>query len=150
MPLRNSRRFRNLCAMWPSKDDTRRTMINSKPWTDDEVRKLRDLREKKVKTSDIARQMGRTVESVSRKTRRLGPPGELPPKHIETQSAPRPRNPPAPAPTLKRSAETCQWPIGTPRTPEFRFCGDNLKPGSRYCETHYSRAYVPTRLGKVS
>jgi hypothetical protein len=149
MPLRNSRRFRNLCAMWPSKDDTRRTMTNSKPWTDDEVRKLRDLREKNVKTSDIARQMGRTVESVSRKSRRIKSPDDpkklSPTPESEIKKALEPGKIKVQALPPKRHIETCQWPIGTPRTPGFRFCEDDLKSGSRYCAKHHAKAYVPMR-----
>ncbi len=36
----------------------------------------------------------------------------------------------------------CQWPIGTPRTPSFRFCGNSkVVGGGPYCAQHHARAY---------
>jgi GcrA cell cycle regulator len=31
----------------------------------------------------------------------------------------------------------CRWPIGDPRTPEFRFCGVPTAPDRSYCAHHY-------------
>ncbi len=39
----------------------------------------------------------------------------------------------------------CQWPIGTPGTSAFRFCGDEPAPGKPYCDCHCDRAYVRQR-----
>jgi GcrA cell cycle regulator len=40
---------------------------------------------------------------------------------------------------------TCVWPIGNPRTPEFRFCGDASLTAKPYCEMHAQIAYVRPR-----
>jgi GcrA cell cycle regulator len=39
---------------------------------------------------------------------------------------------------------SCQWPLGEPRTPEFRFCCTPLALGQRssYCPEHQARAYL--------
>lgn len=39
-------------------------------------------------------------------------------------------------------AFACCWPIGTPRTPEFRFCAAPAVPGRPYCAEHLPLAYV--------
>ncbi len=38
---------------------------------------------------------------------------------------------------------SCRWPIGNPRTPEFRFCGQPKISGLSYCPAHLAVAYVP-------
>lgn len=38
--------------------------------------------------------------------------------------------------------KTCRWPVGDPMLPDFGFCGDPTKEGSRYCPKHHRRAYV--------
>ena len=36
---------------------------------------------------------------------------------------------------------TCNWPIGEPGTPGFRFCGRPTRRKKPYCATHCARAY---------
>lgn len=40
---------------------------------------------------------------------------------------------------------SCKWPVGDPRTHEFRFCGDDKMPGSSYCSHHHGLAYNKAR-----
>ena len=43
---------------------------------------------------------------------------------------------------------TCRWPAGDPREPEFRFCGApeaDLEIGRPYCARHSAIAYAPPR-----
>lgn len=40
------------------------------------------------------------------------------------------------------SARACCWPIGEPRSPEFRYCDDPLEGNRNYCPHHQSIAYV--------
>jgi GcrA cell cycle regulator len=35
----------------------------------------------------------------------------------------------------------CAWPFGEPRTSDFHFCGEPVRPGRPYCEAHAARAY---------
>jgi GcrA cell cycle regulator len=46
------------------------------------------------------------------------------------------------APSFRRSAPTCCWPIGEPGTKEFRFCDDLSLAGKPYCDAHARLAYV--------
>ena len=52
---------------------------------------------------------------------------------------------PEPPPTrfLPRAPRDCCWPIGEPRTPEFRFCDAVALLGKPYCQEHYDIAYRP-------
>jgi GcrA cell cycle regulator len=59
--------------------------------------------------------------------------------------------PPMALPTLRLVAavavhgpRACRWPLGDPRTPGFRFCGDPVSERS-YCAAHNAAAYIPTR-----
>jgi GcrA cell cycle regulator len=45
-------------------------------------------------------------------------------------------------PPLPGPVSACQWPIGHPRTPGFRFCEAPSVPGRSYCLEHCRRAYV--------
>jgi GcrA cell cycle regulator len=35
----------------------------------------------------------------------------------------------------------CRWPVGDPRSPDFRFCGCNVHEGLPYCTDHARVAY---------
>lgn len=42
---------------------------------------------------------------------------------------------------MQLTDRTCRFPIGDPMTEAFGFCGDPVKPGSKYCPHHHRRAY---------
>ena len=44
----------------------------------------------------------------------------------------------------------CCWPIGEPRTPDYRTCGAPQKASSSYCAGHHAIAYraVPISFGR--
>ena len=44
---------------------------------------------------------------------------------------------------LKLSDRDCRWPIGDPRSKDFRFCGKPRLIGLPYCEYHAAEAYQP-------
>lgn len=55
--------------------------------------------------------------------------------------------PPAPARTepvvlAGLRPQPCCWPIGEPRTPEFRYCDAPGQPGRSYCAEHMAVAYL--------
>lgn len=50
-----------------------------------------------------------------------------------------------PEPQPRRVSQTCRWPIGEPRTPEFRFCEEEPAPDKPYCPEHAAIAYVKPR-----
>ena len=60
-------------------------------------------------------------------------------------SAPKPKPKPPPRPKAPQPAPqhrgTCQWPIGEPGTPSFRFCDAPAVVGLPYCEKCAEKAY---------
>lgn len=48
-------------------------------------------------------------------------------------------------------AQSCRWPIGDPRSEDFRFCGCSSSSDSPYCAHHRRLAYQPSdrRLRRV-
>ena len=36
----------------------------------------------------------------------------------------------------------CSWPIGDPRSPDFKFCGEPIEEGKPYCTSHCKMAYT--------
>lgn len=48
------------------------------------------------------------------------------------------------------SKHPCLWPIGTPRKPGFRFCGELSLMGKPYCEEHCKLAYIRIKQKEVA
>ncbi|HAX92179.1 MAG TPA: gcrA cell cycle regulator family protein [Rhodospirillaceae bacterium] len=44
-------------------------------------------------------------------------------------------------PVTKAGERHCRWPIGDPRSPDFRFCGCDTHEGLPYCASHARVAY---------
>lgn len=44
----------------------------------------------------------------------------------------------------------CKWPIGDPKSPDFRFCGHKKAEGLPYCEAHAAVAYQVSSRRKRS
>jgi len=44
-------------------------------------------------------------------------------------------------PVTKAGEHHCRWPIGDPRSPDFRFCGCDTQEGLPYCTHHARIAY---------
>jgi len=44
-------------------------------------------------------------------------------------------------PVTKAGERHCRWPIGDPRSPDFRFCGCEIHEGLPYCSHHARIAY---------
>ena len=65
----------------------------------------------------------------------------------EADPMPTPTPPPARRKTgvtlLQLNNQTCRWPIGDPKEPDFYFCGDTPHSGYVYCWNHFCLAYQP-------
>lgn len=46
---------------------------------------------------------------------------------------------------LRRKANQCCWPLGDPKSPDFRCCGATAEIGGSYCSGHKAIAYRPSR-----
>lgn len=99
-------------------------------WTEARVDQLKRLWEEGLSASHIASQLGDvTRNAVIGKAHRLG---------LSSRPSPIKRTG---LPTPGGSERMCQWPIGNPRDPDFRFCGNAAAPDRPYCEDHCAVAY---------
>lgn len=62
-------------------------------------------------------------------------------KNVEKPALPTTLASPAP-PTVRTGNEPCSYPIGTPRTPGFRYCDAPTVFGKPYCPEHCTVAYA--------
>lgn len=138
-------------------------------WTLERIEQLRRLWADGLSSKRIADQMRTTKNAIVGKAHRLGLPSRPSPIRVDPNRPPAPppkprplptdaRNtlaqlgvapapePPPPAPPPPPRRGSCQWPIGEPRTPGFRVCGQPLCSHTRmpYCAQHAARARRPT------
>lgn len=139
-------------------------------WTDERVNTLRELWGNGKSASEIAKILGGGISrnAVIGKAHRLNLSGRPSPiKRKPTSVAERPRPAPVMAPKpkvvapepettapaggatiLSLTERMCRWPIGDPRTPQFRFCGCAVAPGETYCSKHAAVAYQKPNTGR--
>tara|TARA_R110002096_G_scaffold87253_1_gene200297 strand:+ start:8031 stop:8513 length:483 start_codon:yes stop_codon:yes gene_type:complete len=123
-------------------------------WTDERVAKLRELWDKGLSASQIAKELaeGVTRNAVIGKAHRMGlasrpsPVKSDPQKKAKAPVEKKVVKPKAKAPTGKVSLldlteRMCKWPIGHPGEPDFHFCGKPSAPTFPYCGTHCGEAY---------
>lgn len=130
-------------------------------WTDDRVEKLRELWDKGLSASQIAKELaeGVTRNAVIGKAHRMGlasrpsPVKSDPAKRAAAAAAKKKAAVPKKAPATKvistdgkvtildLTESMCKWPIGHPGEPNFRFCGKPSQPGFPYCAAHCIEAY---------
>lgn len=138
-------------------------------WTPDRIKELKRLHEAGRTCGQIAREIGLTRNAVIGKMSRLGlsrPPGEPAPRRKEgPKESPRrslhrilkmmraaagPQPEEAPIGCGQRTslsdlgAQNCRWPIGSPGTDDFGFCGNAPVAGLPYCPGHARMAYQST------
>ena len=131
-------------------------------WTDDRVEKLRELWDKGLSASQIAKELaeGVTRNAVIGKAHRMGlasrpspvksDPAKRAAAAAKKKAAPK-QEPAKAAPTtgkvtiLDLTESMCKWPIGDPGTESFRFCGRKTDPEEPYCVAHSRVAYQPSR-----
>lgn len=111
-------------------------MIEGSVWNDIDTQKLRVYWDKDLPVKDIMALLNNryTKNSIIGKARRL----HLKRRNIKIEkitvddiAGVRPED---------AKITSCRWPIGDPKTPEFRFCGDKIVKGS-YCDHHRKIAY---------
>lgn len=130
-------------------------------WTDDRVEKLRELWDKGLSASQIAKELaeGVTRNAVIGKAHRMGlasrpsPVKSDPAKRAAAAAAKKKAAAPKKAPAKKVVPTTgkvsilnltesmCKWPIGHPGEANFHFCGKPSQPTFPYCANHCVEAY---------
>lgn len=140
-------------------------------WPEQTIQELRTLWTQGHSTAEIGRRLGFSKNAVVGKAHRLDlearpspirreagfvkPPPSIPrvreqvtppplPSYVPRVVAPPP--PPAPAPIVFRPrSQPCCWPIGEPKSKDFRFCFDPAPGGRPYCGEHAKLAYIRIR-----
>ena len=98
-------------------------------WNEENIRELRRLWDAGYSASAIGKQIGITKNAVIGKAHRLGLKSRPSPIKRKTFVLP------------TTNERMCQWPIGNPGEPGFRFCDQPAAPGRPYCNEHCVMAY---------
>ena len=141
----------------------RRLNLPDKPefWTPERIGLLRHYWAKGWSGTRIGMELGCSKNSVLGKAHRLGLEQRDSPINRRREAAETPCHPSlvgdpgddnaTPAqntgdtgPTIQKAQKTCQWPIGDPRDPDFRFCGKKISK-LPYCEEHKAIAWSPRK-----
>lgn len=125
-------------------------------WTDDRVEKLRELWDKGLSASQIAKELaeGVTRNAVIGKAHRMGLASRPSPvksdpakraaaakKKVEKKSPVKATPSSGKVTILDLTESMCKWPIGHPGEPGFHFCGKPSQPTFPYCASHCVEAY---------
>lgn len=120
-------------------------------WTDERIKRLKELWDKGLSASQIASDLGEGVtrNAVIGKAHRMGLSSR--PSPVKAEPASKPRKSPPPRKEKKPSRKyvtlldlterMCKWPIGHPGDDDFHFCGKPAAPGMPYCAEHCAMAY---------
>ncbi len=116
-------------------------------WTEEKIRRLKDMWDAGDSASAIGRELGVTKNSVIGKSRRLGLPAR--PSPIVKAKTPKSSSRKAGSREKARISDVflldhnmCRWPFGNPDEKGFYFCCKAVAPGKPYCEEHCATAYV--------
>ena len=106
----------------------------SSKWTDEKEKLLRELYQNGYSARQISEKLGGglTRNAVIGKANRLGlsAVSKSPTKRYERVIA-----------NSHMRSKYCQWPIGTPGSSKFAYCGKAVEPGYPYCKQHKEEAY---------
>ncbi len=101
-------------------------------WTDERVEQLKEMWQRGMSANEIAQELGDvTRNAVIGKAHRLGLSGRPSPIRKKSKGVS----------ILDLTERMCKWPIGDPKSPDFRFCGKPSLPGKPYCGEHCAIAY---------
>lgn len=105
-------------------------------WTDERIEILKIMLEQGKSARVIAEKLGEGVSrnAVIGKANRLG---------LSSSKRVVKEKPTAPKKDFlsTRTDKLCQWPIGDPGSPDFKFCYADAVSGRPYCEDHCNIAY---------
>ncbi len=128
-------------------------------WTDERVEKLRELWDKGLSASQIAKELaeGVTRNAVIGKAHRMGlasrpspvksDPAKRAAATAKKKAAPKKEPGKVKVPAkgkvtiLDLTESMCKWPIGHPGEADFHFCGKPSQPTFPYCAQHCLEAY---------
>lgn len=126
--------------------------------SDDEIKRIFELRKSGMGTPAIAKALGRSQKSILNrikartaefsvrdKTVSILPVIEYKSKKKETYQT---FSDSGGVTLMELQSSHCRWPVGDPRAEEFRFCGAHAPIGQTYCCQHHAIAYyrAPTTV----
>ena len=121
------------------------------PLTQVEIDRILELRKTGMVTPAIAKEVGRSQQTVWKYIKRFTAATEVRNKVVnlapskEYKSSKREAYQSFAASggvtLMELTTRTCRWPVGDPRHDDFRFCGDYAEPGRVYCCPHHALAY---------
>jgi GcrA cell cycle regulator len=121
-------------------------------WTEQRLEQLKSLWAKGLSISQIGAEIGVSRNAVVGKVHRMGlPKRQSPIMRSEKTPAVRPAAKTASPMTFEEwDRSKCCWPIGDPKSDDFRFCGERASEGRPYCAHHCAMAYTTTRESNAS
>ncbi len=113
-------------------------------WTPEKIKLLKKLWQKGKSTVEIGRELGMSKNAVVGKVHRLELDARPSPiKKSTTPKVPVKEEPENKVVTLMDlRINSCRWPIGDLKDPDFHFCGKECQTGKPYCSEHCKIAYT--------
>ena len=134
-------------------------MAEAQQWTEERLETLKKLWDEGLSISQIGEKLGVSRNAIAGKVHRLGLKKRQSPisnKGTAKTPAPQKKAPvevamPDDLPlklalrNINWSRSKCSWPIGDPKSKNFKFCGDEVVAGKPYCNSHCFDAYTTNR-----
>ena len=115
-------------------------------WTPEKIKQLKKLWQKGKSTVEIGRELGMSKNAVVGKVHRLeldarpSPIKKSTKKTVEKVAIV--KEEPKHVTLLDLRLNSCRWPIGEIKDPDFHFCGKDCQTGKPYCPEHCKVAYT--------
>jgi len=111
-------------------------------WNDERLEKLKKFWEQGLSITQIGIRLGVTRNAVVGKVHRMGLPKRQSPIVRSDKPFEPKRRKLSPLTFANWDRNKCSWPIGDPRSPDFKFCGEPIEEGKPYCTAHCKMAYT--------
>jgi GcrA cell cycle regulator len=111
-------------------------------WTGERLEQLTKLWGQGLSITQIGLKLGVTRNAVVGKVHRVGLPKRQSPIVRSNKPFEPKRKKRLPLTFSNWDRNKCSWPIGDPKSPDFKFCSDKIVEGRPYCSVHCSQAYT--------
>jgi GcrA cell cycle regulator len=111
-------------------------------WTEERLEQLTMLWGQGLSITQIGLKLGVTRNAVVGKVHRIGLPKRQSPIVRSNKPFEPKRKKSLPLTFANWDRNKCSWPIGDPKSQDFKFCADKIVEGRPYCSVHCSQAYT--------
>ena len=111
-------------------------------WTEERLEQLTKLWSQGLSITQIGLKLGVTRNAVVGKVHRMGLPKRQSPIVRSGKPFESKRRKVLPLTFANWDRSKCSWPIGDPKSQDFKFCADKIVVGRPYCSVHCSQAYT--------